>query len=185
MSDDASQPLLRPVRLGALDLPNRVVMAPMTRARATNPGLVPTDQHAVYYTQRASAGLIVTEGTWVGPEAIGYIHVPGIYTDEQTAGWARVTDAVHARAADGQVGVAHPGGGEADAHLAGSGVGQVDAGDLQRGAYGGQNGGSYGHEGFDSPRTGGTWSGGTRSGRGGRVPGPRPTACNRRTAPAG
>ncbi|MEU2522655.1 alkene reductase [Streptomyces pseudogriseolus] len=96
MSDDASQPLLRPVRLGALDLPNRVVMAPMTRARATNPGLVPTDQHAVYYTQRASAGLIVTEGTWVGPDAIGYIHVPGIYTDEQTAGWARVTDAVHA-----------------------------------------------------------------------------------------
>ncbi|MDT6987248.1 alkene reductase [Streptomyces lusitanus] len=96
MSDYAPQPLLRPVRLGALELPNRVLMAPMTRARATNPGLVPTDLHAEYYTQRASAGLIVTEGTWVGPDAIGYIHVPGIYTDEQTAGWAEVTDAVHA-----------------------------------------------------------------------------------------
>ncbi|MET8897770.1 alkene reductase [Streptomyces albogriseolus] len=96
MSDTASQPLLRPVRLGALDLPNRVLMAPMTRARATNPGLVPTALHAAYYTQRASAGLIVSEGTWVGPDAVGYIHVPGIYTDAQTAGWAAVTDAVHA-----------------------------------------------------------------------------------------
>ncbi len=96
MSDTASQPLLRPVRLGALELPNRVVMAPMTRARATNPELVPTALHAAYYTQRASAGLIVSEGTWVGPDAIGYVHVPGIYTEAQTAGWAAVTDAVHA-----------------------------------------------------------------------------------------
>lgn len=90
------QPLLRPVRLGALELPNRVVMAPMTRARAANPELVPTDLHATYYTQRAGAGLIVTEGTWVSPEAIGYIHVPGIYTEAQTAGWTKVTEAVHA-----------------------------------------------------------------------------------------
>ncbi len=96
MSDTASQPLLRPVRLGALDLPNRVLMAPMTRARATNAELVPTALHAAYYTQRASAGLIVSEGTWVGPDAIGYIHVPGIWTDAQTAAWAQVTDAVHA-----------------------------------------------------------------------------------------
>ncbi|MFJ3140540.1 alkene reductase [Streptomyces sp. NPDC086843] len=91
-----AQPLLRPVRLGALDLPNRVVMAPMTRARATNPELVPTALHAAYYAQRAGAGLIVSEGTWMSPEAIGFIHVPGIYTDAQTAGWAEVTDAVHA-----------------------------------------------------------------------------------------
>jgi N-ethylmaleimide reductase len=90
------QPLLRPVRLGALELPNRVVMAPMTRARAANPELVPTELHATYYTQRAGAGLIVSEGTWVSPEAIGYIHVPGIYTEAQTAGWAKVTEAVHA-----------------------------------------------------------------------------------------
>ena len=91
-----TQPLLRPVRLGALELPNRVVMAPMTRARATNAGLTPTELHATYYTQRASAGLIVSEGTWVNQDAIGYIHVPGIYTDEQTAGWAEVTESVHA-----------------------------------------------------------------------------------------
>ncbi|MEV6665085.1 alkene reductase [Streptomyces nigra] len=91
-----TQPLLRPVRLGALELPNRVVMAPMTRARAANPELTPTDLHATYYTQRASAGLLISEGTWVNPDAIGYIHVPGIYTDAQTAGWAQVTDAVHA-----------------------------------------------------------------------------------------
>ncbi|MGA5276876.1 alkene reductase [Streptomyces cellulosae] len=96
MSDSGSQPLLQPVRLGALELPNRVLMAPMTRARATNPELVPTSLHATYYTQRAGAGLIVSEGTWVGPDAIGYIHVPGIWTDAQTAGWSGVTEAVHA-----------------------------------------------------------------------------------------
>ncbi|MEU6546758.1 alkene reductase [Streptomyces sp. NPDC046859] len=100
MSDQTTapdtQPLLRPVRLGALELPNRVVMAPMTRARAANAELAPTDLHATYYAQRASAGLIISEGTWVSPDAIGFIHVPGIYTDEQTAGWAGVTESVHA-----------------------------------------------------------------------------------------
>ncbi|MGW4087369.1 alkene reductase [Streptomyces sp. NPDC004822] len=100
MSDQTSapgtQPLLRPVQLGALELPNRVVMAPMTRARATNAALAPTELHATYYAQRAGAGLLVSEGTWVNREAIGYIHVPGIYTDEQTDGWARVTESVHA-----------------------------------------------------------------------------------------
>jgi len=90
-----AQPLLQPVRLGALELPNRVVMAPMTRARAHNADLAPTDLHATYYAQRATAGLIVTEGTWVSPDAIGFINVPGIYTDTQTAGWAKVTEAVH------------------------------------------------------------------------------------------
>lgn len=91
----ATQPLLRPVRLGALELPNRVVMAPMTRARADNEELVPTSLHATYYAQRAGAGLIVSEGTWVSTDAIGFIHVPGIYSDAQTAGWAEVTEAVH------------------------------------------------------------------------------------------
>jgi N-ethylmaleimide reductase len=90
-----TQPLLQPVRLGALELPNSVVMAPMTRARAQNAELAPTDLMATYYAQRAGAGLIVTEGTWVGPDAIGFINVPGIYTDTQTAGWAKVTAAVH------------------------------------------------------------------------------------------
>ncbi|MET8554438.1 alkene reductase [Streptomyces sp. NPDC004959] len=90
-----TQPLLQPVRLGALELPNSVVMAPITRARAHNPELAPTDLQATYYAQRATAGLIVTEGTWVSPDAIGFINVPGIYTDAQTAGWAKVTEAVH------------------------------------------------------------------------------------------
>ncbi|MFF8670179.1 alkene reductase [Streptomyces sp. NPDC015242] len=100
MSDPTSasgtQPLLQPVRLGALELPNRVVMAPMTRSRAANAELAPTALHATYYTQRASAGLIVSEGTWVSPDAIGFIHVPGIYTEAQTAAWAEVTASVHA-----------------------------------------------------------------------------------------
>ncbi|MFC5799761.1 alkene reductase [Streptomyces formicae] len=90
------QPLLRPVDLGGLRLPNRIVMAPATRARAADPGLVPTRLHAVYYGQRATAGLIVTEGTWIGEQAIGFVDVPGIYSEEQTAGWRRVTDVVHA-----------------------------------------------------------------------------------------
>ncbi|MFV8128746.1 alkene reductase [Streptomyces syringium] len=90
------QPLLRRAELGDLQLPNRVVMAPITRARAANAGLVPTELHAAYYGQRASAGLIVTEGVWVGERAIGCIAVPGIYSEEQVAGWRRVTDLVHA-----------------------------------------------------------------------------------------
>ncbi|GAA2080171.1 alkene reductase [Streptomyces albiaxialis] len=90
------QPLLRPLALGALRLPNRVVMAPLTRARATNPGLLPTELHAAYYAQRASAGLIVSEGVWVGEDAIAFPHVPGLFTDGQTAAWRRVTGLVRA-----------------------------------------------------------------------------------------
>ena len=89
------QPLLTPLRLGDLALPNRVVMAPMTRARATNVELAPTPEHARYYAQRAGAGLIVTEGTWVSAEAIGAGNVPGLYTETQAAAWAGVTEAVH------------------------------------------------------------------------------------------
>ncbi|MBB5157319.1 alkene reductase [Saccharopolyspora phatthalungensis] len=91
-----TQPLLRPYTLGTLTLPNRIVMAPMTRNRATNPDLAPTELHAEYYSQRASAGLIITEGTYVSPRAIGFIHVPGLYTETQVTGWKLVTDAVHA-----------------------------------------------------------------------------------------
>ncbi|GAA0403729.1 alkene reductase [Streptomyces luteireticuli] len=91
-----AQPLLQRVELGDFELPNRVVMAPTTRARAINDGLVPTDLHAAYYGQRASAGLIITEGSWVSERAIGFINVPGAYSEQQVAGWRRVTGVVHA-----------------------------------------------------------------------------------------
>ena len=86
--------LFSPVRLGRLDLPNRIVMAPMTRNRS--PGGVPSDLVRTYYAQRASAGLIVTEGIAPEPIGHGYIHTPGLYSAEQIAAWKRVTDAVHA-----------------------------------------------------------------------------------------
>ena len=88
--------LFSPLRLGALQLPNRIIMAPLTRMRAGANG-VPTPLNAKYYAQRASAGLIISEGTAVSPEAHGYPGDPGIYTAEQIAGWRGVTDAVHAR----------------------------------------------------------------------------------------
>ena len=86
--------LLAPTTWGGLDLANRVVMAPMTRARAL--GNVPNAMMAEYYAQRAGAGLIVTEGTSPSPNGLGYARIPGLYTDEQAAGWKLVTDAVHA-----------------------------------------------------------------------------------------
>ena len=87
--------LLTPVRLGALALKNRVVMAPLTRCRCDNAGYVPSEMMRRYYAQRAAAGLIVSEGTIVSPQARGYPFTPGIWSDEQVAGWRRVTDAVH------------------------------------------------------------------------------------------
>ncbi|MBS7233461.1 alkene reductase [Flavobacterium psychroterrae] len=81
--------------LGDLFLKNRIVMAPMTRGRATNPELLANDLMVTYYKQRASAGLIITEGTWISPDAIGYINVPGIYNDKQTQAWKPVVEAVH------------------------------------------------------------------------------------------
>jgi N-ethylmaleimide reductase len=85
--------LLEPYPLGRLTLPNRLVMAPLTRNRA--PGGVPNALMARYYAQRATAGLIVTEGTQISPLGQGYQDTPGIYTLEQRDGWRRVTDAVH------------------------------------------------------------------------------------------
>jgi len=76
-------------------LRNRMVMAPMTRSRSNNGGNVATELTAKYYEQRASAGLIITEGTYVSEEAIGVINVPGIYTTEQIKGWKLTTEAVH------------------------------------------------------------------------------------------
>lgn len=79
-----------------LQLRNRIVMAPMTRSRSDNPENKATALTALYYKQRASAGLIITEGTFISPEGVGVIHVPGIYTQEQIAGWKLTTEAVHA-----------------------------------------------------------------------------------------
>jgi 2,4-dienoyl-CoA reductase-like NADH-dependent reductase (Old Yellow Enzyme family) len=87
--------LLEPIAVGELRLPNRVVLAPLTRSRASE-GRVPNDLMREYYVQRASAGLILTEATSVTPQGVGYADTPGIWSDEQVAGWRKVTDAVHA-----------------------------------------------------------------------------------------
>src|SRR5487761_285729 len=87
-------PLLSPFTLGPLTLPNRVVMAPMTRNRA-GAGNVPGALNATYYAQRAGAGLIVSEATQVSPQGLGYPGTPGIHSPEQVDGWKQVTDAVH------------------------------------------------------------------------------------------
>ena len=88
--------LFDPIRIGAIDLANRVVMAPLTRSRAAD-GLVPSPMAIEYYAQRATAGLIITEATQVSPLAQGYIATPGLFTREQIAGWRKVTDEVHRR----------------------------------------------------------------------------------------
>ena len=86
--------LFSPVEVGPLELHNRVVMAPLTRSRA-GPGNVPTQLNALYYAQRASAGLIIAEATQIAPEGQGYISTPGIHSREQIEGWKCVTKAVH------------------------------------------------------------------------------------------
>ncbi|WP_415975755.1 alkene reductase [Rhodococcus sp. 077-4] len=90
-----SNSLFTPATVGAVSAPNRLVMAPMTRDRSTPEG-VPTELNAEYYAQRASTGLIVTEGTQPSEDGQGYLLTPGIHNDEQIAGWRLVTDAVHA-----------------------------------------------------------------------------------------
>ncbi len=87
--------LFSPLKLGAVELTARVVMAPMTRNRAI--GNVPNILMAEYYGQRAGAGLIITEGTSPSPNGLGYPRIPGIHSPEQTEGWKLITDAVHAR----------------------------------------------------------------------------------------
>ncbi|MEM9905744.1 MAG: alkene reductase [Cyanobacteria bacterium P01_D01_bin.44] len=87
--------LFSSIQLGRYTLPNRIVMAPMTRLRAVDS--IPTDLMAEYYAQRASAGLIITECTMVSPMSQGYMNCPGIYSDAQLTGWQRVTEAVHAK----------------------------------------------------------------------------------------
>jgi N-ethylmaleimide reductase len=100
--------LFTPLQLGAIRLPNRIVMAPLTRMRA-GAGHAPTALNVEYYSQRASAGLIIAEGTAITPEAHGYPNAPGIYTQGQIAGWRAVTDAVHARGGRIILQIAHNG----------------------------------------------------------------------------
>ena len=88
--------LFQPVRLGPYQLANRIVMAPLTRSRAGEDG-VPRPLMAEYYAQRASAGLIIAEGTNISPQARGYAFTPGLYNDAQVEGWRQVTEAIHAR----------------------------------------------------------------------------------------
>src|SRR6516165_7114630 len=92
---ETTRDLFTPIEVGPLTLPNRIVMAPLTRSRA-GPGNVPTALSALYYAQRASAGLIISEATQVAPEGQGYISTPGIYSAEQVAGWKCLTGAVDA-----------------------------------------------------------------------------------------
>ncbi|HEX4410042.1 MAG TPA: alkene reductase [Xanthobacteraceae bacterium] len=93
--------------LGPLQLQNHLVMCPLTRGRAV--GNVPNDLMVEYYAQRASAGMIVTEGTSPSPNGLGYARIPGIFSAEQVAGWKKVTDAVHARGAKMFVQLMHTG----------------------------------------------------------------------------
>ena len=86
--------LFSPLKVGALNIPHRVIMAPLTRTRAGE-GNVPTDLNAEYYGQRASAGIIISEATTVSSRGHGYPNTPGIYNDAQVAGWKKVTKAVH------------------------------------------------------------------------------------------
>ncbi|AEH02352.1 alkene reductase [Lacinutrix sp. 5H-3-7-4] len=91
----SKQHLLTPYKKN-ISLNNRVVMAPMTRSRADNDAKAPTnDLHGLYYEQRASAGLIITEGSQVSKQAVGYINTPGIHTEAQVEGWKKVTKRVH------------------------------------------------------------------------------------------
>lgn len=95
------QALLQPITIGDLDLKNRIIMAPMTRNRADNEDNIPTDIHAEYYSQRAQAGLIISEGSQVSERAVGYINAANIYKKEQVKAWQEITKAVHDK--DGKI----------------------------------------------------------------------------------
>ncbi|MCE0490783.1 alkene reductase [Pantoea sp. Mb-10] len=92
----ASKQLFTPLKVGAITVPNRVFMAPLTRLRSIEPGDIPTPLMAEYYQQRASAGLIITEATQVSFQAKGYAGAPGLHTDEQIAAWKRINEGIHA-----------------------------------------------------------------------------------------
>jgi 2,4-dienoyl-CoA reductase-like NADH-dependent reductase (Old Yellow Enzyme family) len=86
--------LQQPIKIGAWDLPNRIIMSPLTRCRASE-GRVPNAMMAEYYAQRATAGLIISEATSVSPMGVGYPNTPGIWSDAQVEGWKLITNAVH------------------------------------------------------------------------------------------
>ncbi|MEL6421099.1 MAG: alkene reductase, partial [Pseudomonadota bacterium] len=86
--------LFRPADIGTLPVPNRIIMAPLTRSRASQPGDVQSEMNARYYAQRAGAGLIISEATQVSPHGKGYAWTPGIFSDAQVEGWKKVTEAV-------------------------------------------------------------------------------------------
>lgn len=88
-------PLFQPFELGGQLLPNRILMSPLTRARATQPGDTPNEMNARYYAQRASVGLIISEASQISPQGKGYAFTPGIHSREQVEGWRKVTSAVH------------------------------------------------------------------------------------------
>ena len=95
---DGQSGLFSPVKIGAVTLGHRIVMAPLTRSRSTQPGDIPNELMRTYYSQRATdGGLIIGEATTISPSARGWYGAPGLYSDEQVAGWRAVTDAVHAR----------------------------------------------------------------------------------------
>jgi N-ethylmaleimide reductase len=96
LPSNASSPLFQPTKVGAIELANRVAMAPLTRSRALA-GDIPRPSAATYYAQRASAGLLITEATQVSDTAKGYAWTPGVYTEPQVAAWRAVTEAVHAK----------------------------------------------------------------------------------------
>ncbi len=89
------EPLFQPLPLGDIETKNRIYMAPLTRGRASMPGFVPNAMNATYYRQRAGAGLIISEGTGISVEGLGWPAAPGIWSDAQVEGWKPVTDAVH------------------------------------------------------------------------------------------
>ena len=95
-SNGITPDLFSPLILAGEPLRNRIVMAPMTRSRTTQPGNIPNELMAEYYAQRAGAGLIITEATQISPQGQGYSYTPGIHSDAQVEGWKKVTDAVHA-----------------------------------------------------------------------------------------
>lgn len=103
-----STSLFSPLSLGNFELPNRIVMAPLTRMRSGDDH-VPTLLNSEYYAQRSSAGLIIAEGTAISAEAQGYPRAPGIYTPEQIAGWRQVTRSVHSRGGRIIMQIAHNG----------------------------------------------------------------------------
>jgi 2,4-dienoyl-CoA reductase-like NADH-dependent reductase (Old Yellow Enzyme family) len=88
--------LFDPLKIGDLEVPNRIFLAPLTRNRSTGPGRVPNALMRDYYVQRASAGLIISEATSVAPAGVGYPHTPGVWSDEQVEGWRRIVEGVHA-----------------------------------------------------------------------------------------